>query len=134
KRRRRDAPALPARRESGVFDREKRPDSGQRRSDARSAPLHAVETPHSAATECRDGFLYAHDRWFGQQPAKKYFDVFHGHRIIDIRRVAQSVDATEADRELYHEMKEKLDLVEERFIGNDHLLDIIPIPLAVAFK
>jgi hypothetical protein len=60
--------------------------------------------------------------------------VFHGHRIIDIRRVAQSVGATEADRELYHEMNEKLDLVEERFIGNDHLLDITPIPLAVAFK
>lgn len=65
---------------------------------------------------------------------EQYFDVLHSHRIIDIRRVAQSVDATEADRKLYREMKERLDRVEERFVGNENMLDICPIPLAVALK
>lgn len=65
---------------------------------------------------------------------EQYFEVLHSHRIIDIRRLARSVDATEGDKRLYQEMKSRLEKVRERFIGNGHMLDVKPVPVAVAYK
>lgn len=65
---------------------------------------------------------------------REYFEVLHSHRIIDVRRMAQSVDATEGDQRLYEEMKTRLEQVRRRFIDNDNVLDVKPVPVAVAYK
>jgi 2-polyprenyl-3-methyl-5-hydroxy-6-metoxy-1,4-benzoquinol methylase len=65
---------------------------------------------------------------------EEYFEVLHSHRIIDVRRMAQSVDATAGDERLYEEMKERLERVRRRFIDNGNVLDVKPVPVAVAYK
>lgn len=65
---------------------------------------------------------------------EEYFEVLHSHRIIDVRRMAQSVDATAGDQRLYEEMQDRLQRVRRRFIDNDNLLDIKPVPVAMAYK
>jgi len=65
---------------------------------------------------------------------EEYFEVFHSYRINPIERLVRENEATPADERLYEKMDVKMDSVKERFIGNDHFLDIKPVPLVVAYK
>jgi len=65
---------------------------------------------------------------------KEYFEVFHSYRNNPIERLVRGNEATPADERLYEKMNVKMDSVKERFIGNEHFLDIKPVPVAVAYK
>lgn len=65
---------------------------------------------------------------------KEFFDVLHSWRVNPARRVAMKPDASDADEKLYKKMKEKINIVRQRFIDNPNLLDVVFIPLAVAYR
>lgn len=65
---------------------------------------------------------------------KEYFDVLHSWRINPAERIAKEPDASKGDKKLYEKMSDSLNRVEQRFIDNPNIMDMIFIPLAVAYR
>ncbi|WP_433632762.1 hypothetical protein [Halomicrococcus sp. NG-SE-24] len=63
-----------------------------------------------------------------------YWDVFHSNRLHYAKVRAERDDATREDKQLYETMSDRMDRLEDKVIGNEHVFDVKSVPLAVAAK
>lgn len=72
----------------------------------------------------------------GQDSAERrdYWSVFHSNRLHYAKVRAEREDATQEDKRLYEAMADRMDRLEEKIVGNEHVFDVKSVPFAVAVK
>lgn len=63
-----------------------------------------------------------------------YWTVFHSNRLHYAKVRAERNNATREDKRLYKAMSERMDQLEDKIVGNEHVFDAKSVPVAVAVK
>ncbi|SIR97142.1 Methyltransferase domain-containing protein [Haladaptatus litoreus] len=72
----------------------------------------------------------------GRESAERrdYWSVFHSNRLHYAKVRAERADATQEDKQLYETMANRMERLENKIVGNEHVFDVKSVPFAVAVK
>ena len=103
------------------------------RTHGRRLPTHLKRLSSSPADVWLDLQNY-HTAGRTSAERRDYWTVFHSNRHHCAKVRAERENATQEDKRLYETMSKRMEQVKNRIIGNEHVLDVKSVPVAVAVK